>query len=205
MPPALCFTSKRPAGTGRARAHLLAHGAHLARAARRRRAAVSTARRVASKRGRHAGAAGGEARARQRLVFPGPRGVAAAAALVGLEAGHRRHQQPRVAVGPQGGVDVEQLAGRRAQRQPGDELAHEGAIDLLRAVLVGLVAVVVEEDDVEVAAVAQLLAAELAVGDDGQAAVVAVALAQARPGPAQHGFEHRVGQRRQVVGHLLDA
>ncbi len=34
--------------------------------------------------------------------------------------------------------------------------------------------------------------------------VLAVALVQQLPGPAQRGVQHRVGQRRQVVGHLLD-
>jgi hypothetical protein len=63
-------------------------------------------------------------------------------------------------------------------------LRTKAAVDLLRALLVGLVAVVVDKDHVQVAAVAQFLAAELAVGDDGQAGFVAVALASAAPRPS---------------------
>ena len=205
MPPGAVLDVEA-AGRHRARgAHLLAHGADLfaqrLRVARRREHGAPRGL-EARRDGRRAG---GKARPRQRLVLPGPGGVAAAAGLVGLEGGDGGHEQARIAVGPQRGVDVEQLAGRGAQRQPGDELAHEGRVDLLGTLLLvfGGVGVVVDEDDVEVAAVAQLLAAELAVGDDGQPRRRAVALLQARPGPAHGGVEHGVGQRRQVVGHLL--
>ena len=65
--------------------------------------------------------------------------------------------------------------------------------------------VVEDENDVEVAAVAQFLAAQLAVADDAEARFVAVLLAQARPAPAHGDAQDAVGQRRQIVGHLLDA
>ena len=140
-------------------------------------------------------------------MLPGPGGVAAAADLVALEAVDRADQQARVAVGPQRGVDVEQLAGGGAQRQPGDQLANEVAVDLLRTVAIigtGLVGVVVEKHHIEVAAVTQLFATQLAVGDDGEVGRLAVVLAQPRPGPAQHAIQGGVGQRRQIIGHLLD-
>ncbi|KAJ8137274.1 hypothetical protein OY671_009513, partial [Metschnikowia pulcherrima] len=52
----------------------------------------------------------------------------------GVEAGD---QQAGVAVGAQGGVDVEQFAHRGTQRQPGDELAGEQQIGINRAGCVG--------------------------------------------------------------------
>jgi len=141
-----------------------------------------------------------EARTRHGLVLPGPGGVAAAPLLVvgeGLEAGH---QQARIAVRAELGVDFEQVAFAGFHRQPVDELAHEGGVDLGGA----LVLVVEDEDDVEVAAVAQLLAAELAVADDAELRFLAVAPAQALPAPAGGQAQHAVGQRGEVVGHLLD-
>ena len=158
--------------------------------------------------GRYAGQAGGKTCPREGLVFPGPGGVAAAPDLVAVEGRDRGHEQARVAVGPQRGVDVEQLARTRAQREPGDEFAHEGAINFLQPLLVVLVlfeAVVVQEDHVQVAAIAQFLAAQLAIGDDRQPRLFAVTLFEARPGPAQRQVEHRVGQRAELIGHLLDA
>ncbi len=140
-----------------------------------------------------------EAGARHGLVLPGPGGVAAALLLVvgiGLEAGH---QQAGVAVRAQLGVDLEQVALARLHGQPVDELAHEGGVDLGGAVVV----VVENEDDVQVAAVAQLFAAQLAVADDGELRFVPVAALQSLPAPAAGHAQHAVGQQRQVVGHLL--
>ena len=187
------------------RAHALAHGLHLlqqqAELARRGQHRASHGLDPWRERRRP----GAPACARDGLVLPGPGGVAAALSLVTLEGGDGGDEQPRVAIGPQRGVDVEQLAGRGAQGEPADELSREGGVDLGRAVGVGLVGVVEQKHDVEVGAVAQLLAAELAVGDHGEARVVAVALLQVLPGPADGAVERGVGERREVVGHLLDA
>ena len=93
------------------------------------------------------------ARARDGLVLPGPGGVAAALLLIvgiGVEG---RDQQARVAVRAQRGVDLVQVTLAGLDGQPVDQLAHEGRIDLLRA----LVVVLVDEHDVEVAAVAEPL------------------------------------------------
>ena len=147
--------------------------------------------------------AGAPARPGEGLVFPGPGGVAAAATLVFVEGGGRGHQQAGAAVGAQRGVDLEQLPRGGAQGQPGDQLAHEGGIDLLRAVGVGLGIVVVEEDHVQVAAVAQLQPAQLAVGDHGELRLVAVAVFHALPAPACGHAQYRIGQCAQVIGHLL--
>ena len=198
-------------GWHRARlAHLFAHAAHLLaqRGVVARGGQNSAA--CGLKVGCHAGHAGRKAGPCQRLVFPGPSGVATAPHLVTVKGRHRGDQQTRAAVGPQRGVDVKQLTGRCAQRQPGDDLADKGAVDLLRALLVVVagcgvaVAVVVQEHHVQVAAVAQFLAAQFAVGDDRQARLVTVALLQARPGPAQGDGQHAVGQGAEVVGHLFD-
>ncbi len=185
------------------RAHLFAHAADLAE----QRVGVAFGGQHRSPGGFETfcqrGRTGDETGPRQGLVFPGPRRVAAAAGLVLLEGADRRDQQTRVAVRAQRGVDVEQLAGGGAQRQPGDQLADEGCVDLLRLLGVAGRAIVVEEDDVEVAAVAEFLAAELAVGDHRQPRLGTVALLEPRPGPAQRDRDQRVGQQRQVVGDLL--
>ena len=63
--------------------------------------------------------------------------------------------------------------------------------------------VVEQEHDVEVAAVAQLLAAQLAVGHDREARILAMALLEVLPGPADGDVEYRIGECREVVGDLL--
>ena len=132
-------------------------------------------------------------------MVPGPGGVAAALLLVvgvGVEGGD---EQAGVAVGPQVGVDLVQIAFAGLDREPVDELAHQGGIDFGGA----LVFVLVDKDDVEVAAVAEFLAAELAVGNDGELRVFAVPPGQAAPAPARGDAQHGLGQRAQVVGHLF--
>ncbi len=180
-------------------AHRLNFGEQRAQVARRREDAAPD--RLEAR--RDACQAGAPARPCQRLVLPGPRGVAAAPGLVVLERGHRRDQQTRVAVRAQRRVDLEQLAGGGAHRQPGDHLAHESAVDLGGLVGIGL-GIVVDEDDVEVAAVAELLAAELAVGDDRQLRLGPVGVLQMLPGPAHRTRQRRVGERGKIVGDLLD-
>ena len=186
------------AGPDRMRgAHLLAHRPHFVeqRLQVARRGEHGAAHRLEAR--RQPLDAGAPARARQRLVLPGPRRVAAAAGLVVLERRHRRDQQAGVAVRPERRVDVEQLAGGGAHRQPGDELADEGAVDLGRLVGLGL-GIVVDEDDVEVAAVAELLAAELAVGDDRQLRLRPMRRLQVLPGPAR--WRSRASRRRAPRG-----
>ena len=63
--------------------------------------------------------------------------------------------------------------------------------------------VLVDKNDVEVAAVAQFLAAELAVGDDGEVRFLAVAPAQEGPGPAQRDVEYGLRQCAEVVRDLF--
>ena len=102
------------------------------------------------------------------------------------------------------GVDLEQIALARLDGQPVDELAHEGRIHLLRP----LILVVVQEDEVEVRAVAEFEPAELAIADDGDllagivfgeegashAALGVVTAADAGDVPATFVGELRVGR-----------
>ncbi len=161
--------------------------------------------------GEHGGADGLEARADgqiaraaarpgERLMFPGPRGVAAAAALVAVEGLDAGDQQPGIAVGAQPGIDFEQTACGGVRGEPPHQLAGEGGVDFLRPVR----AVVVEKDDVEIAAVAQFLAAEFAVGDHGEGGLFAVTLRQFLPAPFQRQLHGGIGQGGEFVGHLLD-
>jgi len=67
-----------------------------------------------------------------------------------------------------------------------------------------LVGVVVEEDEVEVGGVAELLAAELAVGDHREARPLAVSRRHLRPDRAERGVEHQIRRLRKMVGEPLD-
>ena len=139
------------------------------------------------------------ARARHGLVFPSPSGVAAALELVRGKGFKARDQQTRIAVGAQGGVNFVHIAFTGFHGQPIDEFAHHLAIDLAGA----LVVVVKHKHQVQIAAVAQLFAAQFAVGQDGQLGVGAVAGFQAAPAPAQGDAQHAVGQGAELVGHLF--
>ena len=138
---------------------------------------------------------------RHGLVLPGPRGVAAALLLVvgiRLEAGD---QQARAAVGAQGGVDFVHIAFRGLEGQPVDHFAHMAGIHLLGVFGV----VIVDEHDVQITAITELFATQLAIADDDHGRFIPVAVFQARPAPTGSDAQHRVGQRAQVIGHLLDA
>src|SRR5260221_14590811 len=144
----------------------------------------------------HAPVAGGEARARQRLVFPGP----GALFLIAPERRDQRDQQAGSAARAQREIGLEENARRGAAGEPVVEALREARIDFAGA----LVLVVVEKDDVEIRGIAELLAAELAVRDHGEARrVLAVAGTQVAPHLADRLLEHRVGKRREVIGEPL--
>src|SRR6185503_18800020 len=107
----------------------------------------------------HGAIAGAVARARERLVLPGPR----ARGLVFAERVERAHEQPRRAVGTQTQVDLVEHARGRVAAEPRVHALRDAreALGRLRAA--------VQEDDVEIRAVAELLAAELSIADDAQA------------------------------------
>ncbi|KAF5288817.1 hypothetical protein FQR65_LT20891 [Abscondita terminalis] len=181
MPPGLCLTSKSPPRTGWA----LRTRSRMATISERSEAASRGAAITASRTASSAPA--------------GPCGIAAALLLVVGVRGEAGHQKARVAIGPQRRVYFEQVAFAGLDHQPVDELAHEGRIDLGGT----LVLVVEHEDDVQVAAVAQLLAAELAVADDGELRRFAVPVLEPAPAPARRHAEHAVGQGAEIVGDLL--
>jgi hypothetical protein len=62
----------------------------------------------------------------------------------------------------------------------------------------------VDEDHVEVGGVAELLAAELAVGEHGELRAVPVAVLDLAPAHGDGEVDDDVGQRRQEVGVALD-
>ena len=135
------------------------------------------------------------------LVFPGPCGVGAPLFLVIGIGAERRHQHAGIAIGAQRGVDFVQIAFAGFHGEPVDQLAHQCAINLCGPI----VGIVVDKHDVQVAAVAQLLAAQLAIGNDRQLWHIAMAHFEARPAPSRGDAQHGFGQGAQVVGHLLYA
>jgi hypothetical protein len=133
------------------------------------------------------------------LVFPGPGGVGTALLLVVGVGGKAGDQQAGIAVGAQRRVNFIQVAFAGLDSQPVDELAHQRGIDLRRVFVV----VVKDKHDVQIAAVAQFLAAQFAVGNDAKPGLRAVRLFQLTPAPAGGDSQDGIGQRAQVVGHLL--
>ena len=179
------------------RVHALAHREHFLR--QRGGVARPTQDRVADRLERSADlrVAGAEARARQRLVLPRPRPTFSWYCAKRLDRGHQQPGSPDRAAARR---SVSNSTPRRGARgEPVVEALREPRVVLRRA----LVGVVVEEDQVEVGGVAELLAAELAVGDHREARLLAVARAQLRPAQLQRHAEHAVGERGQVVGELL--
>src|SRR5207253_3533455 len=87
--------------------------------------------------------------------------------------------------------------------------AGEPAVDALREARIDLacllVRIVVEKDDVEVGGVAELLAAELAVGDDRETRLIrAMPARELAPGALDDELEHPVGERGKMVREPLD-
>ena len=134
------------------------------------------------------------------LVLPCPRGVAAALLLVVGIGGKRGDQHPRVAVGPQCGVNLIQITLARLDGQTVDQLSHQRGVDLAGT----LVLIFIDENDVQIAAITQLLATQFAVGNDGKLVVLAMTVFETAPAPLGGDPQHRVSQRAQVIGNLLN-
>ena len=114
-------------------------------------------------------------------MLPGPSCVAAALLLVvgvGREAGH---QQTRVAVGPERGVNLKQIAFAGFNGQPIDEFAYQVGIHLGGA----LVFILVDKHNVKIAAVAKFFSAQFAVRDDCQFWCCTVLVLQPLPAPVK--------------------
>ncbi len=142
-----------------------------------------------------------EARARQRLVLPGPR----IRALVLPEPAQARYQEALGPVGPQAQIGVVELAGGGRAREPRVEpLAEPRVAQLLlfgRRIVGGDVE---QEHEVEIGRVAELLSPELAVADDGEPGRRRGATREVRPTGRERRFENDVRQHRQVVRQPLD-
>ena len=123
--------------------------------------------RAASNCSHSCGRPGDRAGAQQRLVLPGPRFLE----FVLAKCRERLHQQTAIAGGPQPRVDFVQAARRAVHREQVHEalaepLEEQSVVDRLRAIgALRLAARVVQEHQVQVRAVAELQAAELAVRD----------------------------------------
>ena len=106
----------------------------------------------------------------ERLPFPG----AAQRVVVGERAGQRARQRAAVAFGPQPQIDAIGLAAVGVRRQQPHDLADDAGEELVVADAGDALAargpfLVVDEHQVDVAGVVQLLAAELAEGEDDAA------------------------------------
>ena len=119
-------------------------------------------------------------------MLPHPGGLE----LVFAERLERARDQAGVTVGAQAEIGLEQFACRGLARQPGIGALCEAGIDLGRFGRV----VSVEEDDVEVRRVAKLLAAQLAVADDGESGEFPVADLDLAPAQGDGQLDHGVGQ-----------
>ena len=147
-------------------------------------------------RGADRNVAGHEARARQRLVLPRP----CVLPLIAPERRERGHHETGDAIRAETDIDVVERSRGRRRGEPGDELLRE-----LRVALGGrLVRVVVEEDEIEIGRVAELLAAQLAVADDGEPGRRVASPADLDPRGGERGFDDDVGQHRQMIGEALD-
>ena len=113
------------------------------------------------------------ARPRQRLMLPGPGLVA----LVVGEGFEGADQQAGAAAGPQAGIDFVQIAGPGARGQPIDNALHQfgekaGIVDLARpGGQLPFAGAIVQEHQIQIGAVIELDAAQLAVGDDGETGI----------------------------------
>ena len=148
----------------------------------------------------------------ERLPLPG----AAEGVVVGQGAGQRPGQRAAVALRPQAQVDaVGQAAvgvGRQQAHHLADDLGEELVVaDAGDALAAGGAVLLVDEHQVDVAAVVQLLAAELAEGEDdagdgpaGRGAGLAVALADVAQGGGQGDLQGHVGGARDVAGDLFE-
>ena len=129
--------------------------------------------------GRQTGQAHDKASTGHGLVLPCPGRIAATLLLVigiGLKL---RDQHARTPIGTQRCVDLIQITLARFDRHPIDELSHIVGIDFLSP----LIGVFVHKHNVQIAAIAQLLAPQLAITNDGDCGRFAVTIFEPIPTP----------------------
>ncbi len=133
-------------------------------------------------------------------MLPGP----GATGLILLEGIHTDGQQTGIAIRAQTQVNIVETTGGGHGGQPAGHAASQFDV-ALHIILAG---VVIEKHQIQVRGVANFLAAQLAVGDDGKAGRGVVFRAQAagarqRPGTLQRLGQHHIGQGRELVGQCL--
>lgn len=131
----------------------------------------------------------------QCLVFPDP----CLPELVVTKRLDAADEQTGGAVGTQTQVGFIQHPCSRGAGEPGIDALRQSPI-VLRGIVIR---VVVHENDIQIGGVAQFLAAELAVTDDGEKGYVTVALAQPAPYEMQRFVQQQGGKIGQVVGECL--
>ena len=137
------------------------------------------------------------------LMLPSPCRITAALLLVTGVGSKTGDQQARVAVRPQSRVNFKQIAFTGFNVQPGDNFSNQGGIHN-RSLLLGIL---VNKHKVQIASVAELFAAQLAVGNDGDLRLPGwgwMFILKTCPAPLDGDAKHRFGQRAQVISHLLD-
>ena len=129
--------------------------------------------------GRQTGQAHDKASAGHGLVLPCPSGIAATLLLViGIRL-KLRDQHARTAIGAQGSIDLIQVTLASFDGHPIDELSHIVGIDFLST----FIGVFVHKHDVQIAAIAQFLAPQLAITNDGNCGRFAVTIFEPIPTP----------------------
>ncbi len=147
----------------------------------------------------------------QCLMLPGPRLVL----LILLVGRQRRHQQAGVAGGAQPHIDLVENAGwgagaEQVQDPLGEAQIELAAVDGLAAICVAVGVAAMQKHQIEIRAVAQLDATQLAIGHHRETALAAqrhlgrhpVALAHLGPGLIDHLLGDRLRQPGEVVAHL---
>src|SRR6202035_4550571 len=111
-------------------------------------------------------------------MFPSPRILA----LVAFECIDTRHQEPALAVRPQTHIDFVESAGRRMHgKEMHDALSQaqkeDAVVERARSRgLLNLAARIVQKDQIEIGAITQLQASQLAVTGDGDAYLAQIRL-----------------------------
>ena len=182
---------KRIGSGGVGCAHFVAHGNHLAGQGLRVSGGTQNLATHGFKRLTQALIAHTKPRPRHRLVLPNPSGIGAALTLVIGKRFPRSHQQASTAIGAQGSVDFIHITLTGFDGEPLNELAGKSRVNLpcLRVIIL------VDKDDIEVAAVAQFLAAPFAIAQHSKTRQFTVAHFQPRPNPQGGDLNQGVGQQ----------
>ena len=146
----------------------------------------------------------------QRLVLPGP-GILT---LIVGESLQRGHQQASVTRRPQPHIHLVKAARRRDGRQQVNDALPQASkkdrgVQRARAIGGALAVAVVQEHQIEIRAVAQLDAAQLAIANDQKRRLTvitarghAMLAGQVLPGHGQHRFQNHFRNEGEVIAHF---